>query len=181
LPCAKTQKSKSGSGKIDVESGKNTTPYLESGKKSGKFQKKLLFSKKILLAQKTHECQIVIIMNVICIVLEVGVEPKSTCTLTLHWLQDERGATLQVSLTVSHRGGQQRCALSRPYQLQQRFNTLHILICEGLHAYIPINSSRLVYCRLIRIMYSILVPVVPWAAVTVCAFAVICLSVHTAD
>jgi hypothetical protein len=45
--CAKTQNSKSGSGKIDLESGKNITPYLESGKTSGKIQKKLSFSKKI--------------------------------------------------------------------------------------------------------------------------------------
>jgi hypothetical protein len=53
--CAKTQKSKSGSGKIDLESGKNIIPQLESGKTSGKNQKKLLVPKKSLLAQKTHE------------------------------------------------------------------------------------------------------------------------------
>jgi hypothetical protein len=41
--CAKTQESKSGSGKIDLESGKNITTYLVSGKTSGKIQKKLLF------------------------------------------------------------------------------------------------------------------------------------------
>jgi hypothetical protein len=96
-------------------------------------------------------------MNFICIVLEVGAETKSTCTLTLHWLQDERWATLQASLTVNHRGGQQRSALSRPYQLQQRFNThkcvvntLHMFLCEGLHAYIPVNT-----CRLICITYYV--------------------------
>jgi hypothetical protein len=51
--CAKTQKSKSGSGKIDLESGKNITPYLESGKTSGKF-KKTLASKKNLCSRRKH-------------------------------------------------------------------------------------------------------------------------------
>jgi hypothetical protein len=106
-------------------------------------------------------------MNFICIVLEVGAEPKSTCTLTLHWLQDERGATLQISLPVNHRGGQQHSALSRPYQLQQRFRTLHMLLCEGLHAYIPVKT-----CSRWRSMGS---------RGSVCICCNTCLSVHTAD
>jgi hypothetical protein len=81
-----------------------------------KNSKKTFVFKKNLCSRRKHMNFICIVLD-LTVVLEVGAEPKSTCTLTLHWLQDERGATLQVSLPVNHRGGQQHSALSRPYQL----------------------------------------------------------------
>jgi hypothetical protein len=77
---------------------KISSPSWNLEKRLEKIKKNFWFQKKSLL-------------------LEVGAEPRSTCTLSLHWLHDERGATLQVSLPVNHSGGQQHSALSRPYQL----------------------------------------------------------------
>jgi hypothetical protein len=61
---------------------KISPPIWNLEKRLEKFKKNFHFQKN-LCSRRKH-------MNFICIVLEVGAETKSTCTLTLHWLQDER-------------------------------------------------------------------------------------------